>query len=233
VFPAFALVGATLSLLVSALRRRPPDRAIVRLLLGAAITTALLVPLAGVVRSGHAWSDFARNLAKHTSVPSPNRMGLGALIAFEAKATPQPSAPTSVEAYERWEDAQVRVLRARRPLWMALALVGVVFVAFALRDQPAWVACLLGLLLIPLGRPLACYYYAFVAALPLASERRGDTAGIVVALALASGVVARLTTFGVYQQYAAQSLLVMLAFAFLLSSFVSRPSGPEQAAEGN
>ncbi|HEX2658878.1 MAG TPA: hypothetical protein VHU40_11425, partial [Polyangia bacterium] len=32
VFPAFALVGATLSLLVSALRRRPPDRAIVRLL---------------------------------------------------------------------------------------------------------------------------------------------------------------------------------------------------------
>ena len=60
----------------------------------------------------------------------------------------------------------------------------------ARRARPAGVGgCVLGLLLVPLVRPLACYYYAFVAALPLASERRADVAGIAVALALASGMV--------------------------------------------
>jgi hypothetical protein len=102
--------------------------------------------------------------------------------------------------------------------------VGVVTIAFALREQPAWIACVLGLLLIPLGRPLACYYYAFVAALPLASEGRADVAGISVALALASGIVARLTGLGVDEQYAAQSLLVVLAFAFIASAFLGRSS---------
>jgi len=224
VFPAFALVGAALALVVSTLRRRPADRAVVRLLLGAVLATTLLAPLAGVVRRGTVWSDFARNLAKHTSVPSPNRMGLGTLLAFAPAGTQRALERRPDHGGEGWEDAQARVLGDRRPLWIGLALAGVVTIAFALREQPAWIACVLGLLLIPLGRPLACYYYAFVAALPLASERRADVAGISVVLALASGIVARLTGFGVDEQYAAQSLLVVLAFAFIASSFVGRSS---------
>src|SRR5262249_60113405 len=107
-------------------------------------------------------------------------------------------------------------------LWGTLAVAGTLAIALAIRDQPAWLAGVLGLLLVALGRPLACYYYAFVAALPLASERRAEVAGILVALALASGIVARFSAFGMDEQYAAQSLLVVLTFVFVASAFLGQ-----------
>lgn len=226
VFPAFALAGAAVALGASLIRRRPidriPARATARVLLGAVAIAALLVPLSAGLRRGPIWSDFTRNLAKHTSVPSPNRMGLGAVIAFDRASTHRALERQAGDVRGRWEAAQARSMHARRALWILLALAGATAIAFAVRDQPAWAACVLGLLLIPLARPLACYYYAFVAALPLLGERRADAAGIAVALALASGIVARLSAFGVDEQYAAQSLLVLLAFAFIASSFMGR-----------
>jgi hypothetical protein len=222
VFPAFALAGALLAAAVSVVRRQKVERAIARVLLGAAVAAALLAPLASAVRRGPGWSDFARNLAKHTSVPSANRMGLATVVAFDPAATQRALDRQGGDTRGRWEAAQAGTLERRRWLWIALALVGVGAIALAVRGQPAWAACVLGLLLVPLGRPLACYYYAFVAALPLASERRADVAGIALALALASGIVARMTGFGVDEQYAAQSLLVLLAIGFMASSFIGR-----------
>src|SRR6185436_8081387 len=87
VFPVFALVGAVLAALAAVVRRQKVDRTIARLLAGAALATALLVPIAGAVRSGAGWSEFTRNLAKHTSVPSTNRMGLAVVVAFDSAAT--------------------------------------------------------------------------------------------------------------------------------------------------
>jgi len=223
VFPAFALAGALLALLGAAIRRQPFDRATGRLLLGAVAVAVVLIPLSAGVRSGPVWSEFTRNLAKHTSIPSPNRMGLAVVVAFDPSTTHRAlSQRPAGDKREQWETAQAESLRRRRVLWLTLALLGVAAIAFAVRDQPAWAACVLGLLLIPLARPLACYYYAFVAALPLASERRADVAGIAVALALASGIAARLSAYGPDEQYAAQSLLVVLAFAFIASSFLGR-----------
>jgi hypothetical protein len=215
-----------LALAASALRRRPLDRVLVRVLLGAAATAAVLVPLSAAVRRGPAWAEFTRNLAKHTSVPSPNRMGAGTVIAFDRANTHralETRAETRAEEVRgRWEAAQARSLRERRPLWILLAVAGLAAIGLAVRDQPAWAACTLGLLLVPLGRPLACYYYAFVAALPLLAEERGEVAGITVALALASGIVATLPTFGVDEQYVAQSLLVLLTFGLIASAFLGR-----------
>jgi hypothetical protein len=192
-------------------------------LLGAVAAAALLIPLSSAVRRGPGWSDFTRNLVKHTSVPSPNRMGLAVVVGFDPAVTLRTIERRSGrDPRGDWEAAQATSLHARRVLWLAVALLGTAAIALAVREQPAWAACLLGLLLIPLGRPLACYYYAFVAAVPLLSERRADVAAIAVGLALASGIVARLSSYGIDEQYAAQSLLVVLAFAFVASSFAAR-----------
>ena len=169
------------------------------------------------------WSEFARNLAKHTSVPSPNRMGLETVLTFDPG--------TSLQTLERlgsrdprseWEAAHARALGNRRGWWLAVALGWAVAVALATRDQPTWTACLLGLLLVPFGTPVACYYYAFLAGLPLLSERRGDVAAIVLALSVASAIVGRLSRYAMDDQYAAQSLLVISALAFIVSSFLTR-----------
>src|SRR5262249_26746903 len=155
-------------------------------------------------------------------VPSANRMGLAAVIAYDAARTQRVLERQPGDLRGRWEAAQARSLHARRALWIVLALAAATPIAFPVRDQPASAPGALGLLLIPVGRPLACYYYAFVAALPLLGERRADVAGIAVVLALASGILARLSRFGVDEQYAAQSLLVLLVFAFVASSFLGK-----------
>jgi len=160
-----------------ALANVSPNRATGRVLLDGAIVATLLIPLSSAARTGPGWSDFARNLAKHTSVPSPNRMGLATVIGFQPATTHRALERTGQDVRGQWEAAQSRSLHNRRALWIALAVVGAAAIAFAVREQPAWAACVLGLLLVPLARPLACYYYAFVAALPLASERHADRSG--------------------------------------------------------
>ena len=151
-FPVFALVGVALAALVALVRRQALDRALVRLLLGAAVTAALLVPLAGAMRPEHGWREFAGNVRKHTSVASPNRMGLAVVVAFNpATRQGQLARRGDDDVRGRWERAQDETLRARRPLWLVLAALGVVAIALATREQPAWAACVLGLLLAAAG----------------------------------------------------------------------------------
>ncbi len=223
IFPAFALVGALLAASTAWLRRRPIDKATARLLTGALAAGLLLAPIASIARPAHGWTAFARNLAKHTSVASANRMGVAVLLAYDpANAYRELEGKSNAEARARWERAQEEQSRARRWLWLTLAAGAVLAVAFAVREQPVWTACLLGLLLVPFGRPVACYYYAFVAALPLLAERRAEVGGITVALALSAGIVSRLSRYRIDEQYAAQSLLVVCAFVFIASCFLDR-----------
>ncbi len=229
IFPAFALVGALLAAATTCLRRRPADQAVARLLMGALATGLLLAPIAGVARPAHGWTDFARNLGKHTSVASANRMGVAVMLAYDPTNAYR-ALERDPEARRRWERAQEEKLRARRWLWLTLAGCAALAVALAGREQPVWTACLLGLLLIPFGRPLACYYYGFVAALPLLAERRAEVGGITVALALSAGIVSRLSRYRIDEQYAAQSLLVVFAFAFIASCFFGRAATPEGPA---
>ena len=223
IFPAFALLGALLSVSTAWLRRRPIDKATARLLTGALAAALLLVPLAGITRSEHGWTAFARNLGKHTSVASANRMGVAVLLAYDpANSYRELARESNAEMRARWERAQEENLRARRWLWLTLAGGAVLAIAFAVLEQPVWTACLLGLLLVPFGRPLACYYYAFVAALPLLAERRAEVGGITVALALSADIISRLSGYRVDEQYAAQSLLAVCAFGFISSCFLDR-----------
>ncbi len=220
-FPIFALVGALLAWIAARLQRRPGDLQIKRLLLGAGTLAIVLVPLSGAVRGRPVWREFARNLGKHTSVASPNRMGVGVLLAFDPDLRTRALGDEG-DPRARWEAGQAETLRKRRVFWIAIVAGAIVAVGLAVRDQPAWAACILGLLLVPAGRPLACYYYAFACALPLLAERSLEAGGIVVGLALASGVVARFSAYAMDEQYAAQSLLAVLAFAFVASCFLKR-----------
>jgi hypothetical protein len=225
VFPAFALMGAALAALGPALARRPArrpiDRAIRPLLLGALAVTLLL----GGLGAGHphGWGAFAGNLRKHTSVPSPNRMGLATVVAWDrGTQAAVHAAATPGASRTAWENASSETLARRRWLWLALAAAGAIAIARAVRGQPLWAAATLGLLVAPLATPIACYYFVFVAAIPLLAARRAEVSGIILALVVAAGLVARIPHLETFEQYAAQSLLVLLAIGFVASGFVSR-----------
>jgi hypothetical protein len=219
VFPGFALLGLLLKTAVVFARRRRLERASGRVLMGATVAAALLSCLAAAVGPAHVWSRFGHNLATHSATPSPNRMGMATLVAFHPSTRHRVLA-SDHDDRERWERAQARNLQRRRALWIAAAVVVVGALAFAVESQPVWAAALVGLIAVPFGPALACYYYAFVALLPLLGERRVESAGIVLVLVLSSGAVARLTRYEMDEQYAAQSLLAVVAFIALLTSFV-------------
>jgi hypothetical protein len=171
----------------------------------------------------HGWREFAGNLRKHTSVPSPNRMGLATIVAWDPATRPAVrTATTDSEIRTAWETRAADTLARRRWLWFALAAAGTLAIASAVRGQPIWVAATLGLLLAPLATPLACYYYVFVAAIPLLAARRAEVSGIILALVVAAGIVARQARLDTAEQYAAQSLIVLLAFGFVASGFLER-----------
>jgi hypothetical protein len=217
VFPLFALVGAAFGAIGGRLRRRE-DPGVRPLLLGALAVTLLLGGLAAGPAHPYGWRAFAGNLRKHTSVPSPNRMGLATVLTWDAAAK---RGPADAETRATWENSAAETLARRRWLWLGLAALGAAAIARAARGQPTWAACVLGLLLVPQATPAACYYYIFVAAIPLLAERRAEIAGIALALAVAAGLVARLP-LETPTQFAAQSLLVLLAFGFVASSFLGR-----------
>jgi hypothetical protein len=222
VFPVFALVGIVLAAATAKLRRRSLDPAAARVLMGALAATLVLGPLAGAVCRDHAWMDFAHNLQKHTSVASANRMGLAVTLAFDRSTRLAALHPDGEDQRSHWEDAQAETLRRRRWLWIALVALGTLAITLAVRDQPTWAAAVLGLLLVPLATPIACYYYAFVAAIPLLTERKSEVGGIALALVIAAGLVARLSHYEMDEQYAAQSLLALVALVFVATAFIGR-----------
>lgn len=220
-FPIFALIGPAMSAVAAVARRKRVGGEVRRLLAGALVTAAVLVPVSQLSSAPHGWGEFAANLQKHSARASGNRMGLPVVLSSTADA---PARPAAVGADERtrWEAAQSEVLAGRRWLWVAAAAAAFAGVWWAIRDEPAWATCLLGLLLVPFGPALACYYYLFVAALALLLERRRDTAAVLLTLVCSATVVA-LSPRSVPAQYAAQSWLVVAASALLITSFWSRP----------
>lgn len=223
IFPGFALVGVLLNLIMARVRRKPVDPAGPRILLSALAVVLIMGTVSGALRREHAWGDFVRNMRKHTAVASGNRMGLASLLAYDAQARAEALRPTVGEdPRTRWERAQSETLHARRWLWLVLGVLGTTAIAACVRDQPAWLSALLGLLLVPLGTPIACYYYVYLAVLALFAESRREVGGLLLALAIASLLVARLSHFDMDEQYVAQSLIVIMTLVFVASAFLSR-----------
>ena len=232
IFPGFALVGVALGAATALATRKPLASGVGRLLAGGLCAVVILAVLPAIAGRDRAWLDFAGRLEDHASVPSPNRMGLAVVLAHDSSASSveRAHAPSgdSLSPRARWEDAHAAVLRRRRGWWIAALVAGVVGIAAATRGEPAWATGLLGLLLVPLGTPIACYYYAFVAAVPLLAQRRTEVGALALALALAASLVSRLGPSADDRQYFAQSLLVVAAFVFIASAFSSRsrPQSP-------
>jgi hypothetical protein len=165
IFPGFLAVGVGLKAIAGWIGARrisfsPAQR---RLLLGGALTLAAVLPAA--LPSGGtpaAWAGFVAN-SRTDSAPSPNNMGLPAILAYDrAQRLRIFELIEASSASEVWREARERTLAARRPLQLVL-VAGFLALAFgAARRQPDWVAALLGLGFVVLLFELSCYYYAFL-----------------------------------------------------------------------
>jgi hypothetical protein len=165
IFPGFlaAGIGARAVAQWASERRLALSQEQRRLLLGAVLALAIVLPAAALGGAGaSAWLAFVAN-SRADSQPSPNNMGLPTLLSWDGdtrlRLLQLGDSPRPVQL---WSEARRETLAARTPLWAALVGAWLVLAMGAARRQPDWVAAILGVGFVVFAFQLSCYYYAFM-----------------------------------------------------------------------
>lgn len=223
-FPVACLVSVALGAFIEFRRRRTVSREVRRVLAGAAIMAAVLVPLSFVGTRADVWRAFAANTAKHALTPSSNYVGLPTALSYRAASRAE------LLFDEQATDPFARVRAARREnlreLWF-VELAGVGLGLFGLirclwNPAPAWWAATLGLLLVPFCIETSCYYAAWLAVVSVLGQTRRAPVVLVLG-ALGATLYFDLTIREPDVRYAYGSwALVAGAFAILFTARSSR-----------
>jgi hypothetical protein len=176
IFPGAILVAVGIAAAWAMWRERrfslaPAHR---RLAMGCVFGAGVIASLSLLTYGGREpWTGFVDNSRVHLATPLKNHVGLSTVLAYDAEAVDRKTQGGSrVERYEAWRNARRDRFAERTGLYWALLAAFVALLALAVRDQPAWLAAVLGIGLIPTAFELTNYYYAILLGYGLLSERR-------------------------------------------------------------
>ena len=104
------------------MKTRQWDRRFLRLIMGAAVAVAVLVPVSFAVTGGPSiYPEFLRNTAKHSETPLTNHMGLRTVVDFRpAEAANRMNTPAMVDPWLRWKEARLKAFHEALPLYLSL-----------------------------------------------------------------------------------------------------------------
>lgn len=250
VFPGVVFLGLALRAGMRILRERRlrVEREELRILAGAALAAAFLLPLSALVAGGGrrldpaAFSAFIANSRKHLETPLTNNVGLVPLVAFDPATRGSVTVrPGAFDPWGRWKASRMRFARERRVLAGLAASAILILAAFASRRREAWEGTLVGLALLPAITTLTSYYAAALVPLGfLWTSRRSS--GVLLATGSAATCLAPLVSTWNDERYAfVSAVLVTTALGALVSlaravhpppSGRSRPFDPGRPAPG-
>jgi hypothetical protein len=111
----------------------------------------------------HPWLEFIDNSRIHLATPLKNHVGLQTVLAYDAEHVDRLiQGGTAEDRYLEWRAAREARGAERRTSYWFLLTGFTILLAFAVRDQPDWVAAILGIGLIPVAFELTNYYYAIL-----------------------------------------------------------------------
>ncbi len=214
VFPGGFFIAPAMKLAWTLWKERRVDRTGLRIFLGAALATAILVPASSAVSGGFgAWPAFVANSAKHASTPLTNYMGLSTVVSFRPSNRQEVAVDRGLDdPYLRFKELHNQSFRRSLPIFLALlAGLGWLVLRAARSEAEWWAVAALGFAIIPAATELTCYYYSFLTAAALFSRRRPEIAAALLATAAATHAIAFATHY--YDvRYTIESVAV-LAFA--------------------
>lgn len=168
-----------------------------KILVGAVLATAFLVPASLYVADDTDFSlygDFAHNTLKHAETPLTNHMGLRTLLSWR----PTDNAahlkdPKLEDPFRIWKEHRLANYGTLRWLFVLLNLGCVWAIWRATRKDPAWVAAALsGTVLVTTATELTCYYYAYLLAGAFLMEKRKEIGLWLIVLGIGTHAVERL-----------------------------------------
>jgi len=223
IFPVLAFTGIGLVMLFHLIRHRRLHRDHQRFIAGCVLAAGLLVPASIAVTTPTAYQEFIAHIRLHRSTPLTNHMGLETMVAHDWDGRMVYARDERLsDPFEGWKDGRTERTRAWRPVLIAINLLLVGWLAWALRrTKLLWVAFALSVPIICSVLNLTCYYYSIFlapAALALVVPSIGPAY-----LALAGASKALLGRFyWIDDRYTAQSYLFFV-FGLCLYYAYSRP----------
>jgi hypothetical protein len=222
VFPGFIFIGPGLALVYRLVKQRQLDRRHASFFLGAALATALLVPVSLAVSGGpRTYQRFVQNTIKHKETPLTNYMGLRTVVAWRPDEVGRRLKDDRLtDPWLNWKQARLRAAVQARPLTVVIVLAFLVLLGLCARHIEPWMAVALGVTFIPLGAELTCYYYAFILGVSLLVEKREEVGRWLLLLTAFTQFVAWAPFRGMArwldEQYTLMSAATLLTFGAIL-----------------
>jgi len=223
------------------------DRRYVRILLGAALAVATLVPISFATSSGiNGYKAFAFNTRKHKETPLTNHMGLRTVVTYSTSEAGRSLQNSRAEdPWGVWKRAKVETFKRRLPLYLLFVagFVGMLFAALRFNAEP-WVACAMGTMFIAVGIELTCYYYSFLFATTFLYYKRKEAGAILLGVTAATGFIdwaptkylpatGPLANFRLSQwldeQYMLMSVATLVGFVWIMYLFATQTPATEAA----
>lgn len=223
IFPAALFGGAAIIIIFSWLQTRRLRADYVRFIAGAAVAFAVLVPASVAVTGRGSYRAFAEHIALHKDTPLTNHMGLETMLVHDWDGRMVFSRDERLDdPFEQWKAGRTERKYSRRPLFLAINLVLLGWLAWALhRTRLLWIGIALTVPLIPSLTNLTCYYYSIFLGAAVLVRLRPALGPAYLALAAASQVLLQ-RFYWIDDKYTAQSYL-FFAFGLCMLYAYSRP----------
>ncbi|HET9951079.1 MAG TPA: hypothetical protein VFS09_04720 [Candidatus Eisenbacteria bacterium] len=233
VFPLGFFVAIGLRILWVLFRERRIDPTAAKIVAGAALATAILIPASSVVAgSASAWPEFVKNTKKHAGSPLTNYMGLRTIVGFRWETRQRFTFnPNAADPFHDFREARKRAFAGifGQPLFVVLVVAYLGLLSWGLRrEMEWWVLAAFGFGVISVGMELTCYYFSFLMAAAFLGEKRP---AIPIGLLVLSAVGHVITTGTYYydMRYYCQSVAV-IAFVVWAAWIYGRGPAPSAAA---
>jgi hypothetical protein len=164
IFPVFMFIAPLIAAVYHYVKHKQLEKRFFRFFAGAAVATALLVPVSVVTAGGvQAYPAFIRNTIKHSETPLTNYMGLRTVVNYRPSEVGRLMRNDSlVDPWSRWKEARLKSFHEARPLFFGIIACYLVLIGLAVRGVDPWITVALSATLIAFGVELTCYYYAFI-----------------------------------------------------------------------
>lgn len=239
IFPVAIAAGVVLAALLRMLQQRSatPTRAEVRFAAAFGAGLAVLVAASALVVGPESWLEFGQNSRTHLETESVNRTGLRPLLAYRHETRVMMTIDErAADPYHRWRELRAATYASRRPLFVLLVTVYLALLVLALRQQPDWVAGVLGIGAVPVLLELGSYYFGVLLAFACLARRREDVGVALMLLSCVSWWVGRWDGPDRDVISARMSLAILLFVAFATLRMIRRPethpppAGPDATA---
>jgi hypothetical protein len=220
VFPGALAAGVGLKTAWNFIKHRTMIRNHRRILLGAVLGMAVLIPASLPYADGlGAWKEFFENSMKHRDTPLTNHMGLPALVAFDPKAIARATKNDKLDdPFAVWKEQRKEILKDRKLVFYGLFGALMALILVAARRMEDWEATAISGLVIIGFFDLTCYYYNFIVLWAATGMRQTRYLVVLMLMAVISQVI-QLKVGWYDEQYLWESLLVLLSLVYIVADF--------------